>query len=305
MAKTKVVRKKPRKVAGRRSAVRSNEDALDSYAAMHARMLYDPCGADLVESVYTGDRGYINRFKSDFTIGGSAGSTAVALFIFPGSGLMGNIETGNPATSQVFTLTNSGVPGTGFLVGNASKMRAVGSCAVITPVSSPNNATGVINYGIVPASCITSGISYPINNLLTLCTQRVSLANACTNPLEIKWSPGGYDDKYSPLFNSDDPTDRNGLLIIATGMQAATGLNVRRVDITEWTPLVGLGVAVDSSAVKKSRCDISCVLRNLKRKDPEWWWALGRKTLGGIQQITEAYMSGGLVGAANRVVKFM
>lgn len=305
MAKVKVLRKKPRKSVSRKAVVRTNDDQLDAYAAMHARMLYDPCGADLAESVYTGDRGYVNRFKSDFSIGGAAGTTAVALFIYPGTGLMGNIETSTPGTSQVFTLTNSGVPGTGFLVGNATKMRAVASCAVVTPASSPNNATGVINYGVVPASSIVSGGSYSINTLLTLCTQRVSLANACTNPLEIKWSPGGYDDKYAPLFTSDDPTDRNALLIIATGMQSTTGLSVRRVDITEWAPIVGLGVAVDSTSVKKSRCDIACVLRNLKRKDSEWWWSLGRKVLGGAHQVTEAYMSGGLVGAANRVVKFL
>jgi hypothetical protein len=290
------LRRKPRRVV--------NDGELDSHALAHMRMLYDPCSAELAESVYSGDKGYVNRFKSDFSVGGNAGTVATAIFIYPGAGLMGTIETATPATSQIFTLNNSGVPGVSYLISNASKIRTVASCVVVSPLSSPNNAVGQIHYGVIPANSIISGGSYSINGLLSLCTQRVSAANALTNPLEVKWSPGGFDDRYSQITN-DDPSDRNEILIIGYGLTPTTGLALRRIDITEWVPLQNTGIAFDGTATKKSRCDINCVIRNLKRKDSNWWWSLGQKALGGIALMSQAYMSGGLVGVTRKALQFV
>lgn len=285
--------------------VRQPADVLDEAAYKHLAMLYDPCGADLDESVYGGDKGYVNRFKTDFAIGGGAGTTSVALFFIPGSGLMGNIETGTPGVGQVFTLTNSGVPGASFLTTNASKSRTVAACAVVAPIVSPNVATGQIHYGVVPASTVISGGNYSINGLLTMCTQRCAAANALINPLEVKWSPGGFDDRYSPISTNDDPSDRNAILIIGLGLPPQTGLTIRRVDITEWAPLQNTGITFDAAAHNRSTCDINCVIRNLRRKDPDWWWSLGRKALGGVRKLSSAYMTGGLVGLANEGLKYV
>jgi hypothetical protein len=124
-------------------------------------------------------------------------------------------------------------------------------------------------------------------------------------PLDVKWSPGTFDDRYSPTTTADDDTDRNVILICATGLPAATGLQFRMTAIYEWVPFISLGIVNDSTQVKSSVCDKECILRELKRKDINWWWSLGRKTLKVASAVATSAATAGLPGVMGTVMNFI
>lgn len=300
--------KSKKMVAGRRPRrVRQEQsDDLDLPAIKAMQMFYDPCGADIVPTVYPGDQGYVNRFASTYTTGSAATETNGIVIIKPGNNLNYN---GSPTTTAVdFTLSfaDTQAPGAGFLNDNATKIRCAGCCAVVRPLASPNNATGLLYYGILPASVVANGAAISVDKILPLLSRSVSVSQALLNPLEVKWSPGTFDDRYSPVagITSDDDSDRNVLVIVGVGMVAASGFNTRVTALYEWTPQINKGVTIDSTSVKPSRCDFNCVLRNLKRKDADWWWGLGMKTLTGARDIAVAYTTAGVPGAVSSAARF-
>nr|UJQ92672.1 MAG: hypothetical protein [Narnaviridae sp.] len=279
-------------------------DSLDGYAAMHAHMLADPCGADLGPTVYTGDPGYINRFNKARTLGTNPGQTTTLQIYKPGNGLVYYNELA--ASNSTFTVAyGNDYPGSAFYVANASKVRCGAFCVTISPIASPNNATGRVYFGVVPASSIKTG-TINCDDLIRLQVESVAISQIGVQPLEIKWSPGGFDDRYSPVpVGPDDDSDRNVLLIVTTGLPAASGIFVRETAITEWTPTSGLGVVIDSTAAKASRCDKDCVLRALKRTDANWWWSLGKKTFRITKGAIVGYAAGGIPGAVIAAGKFL
>lgn len=305
MAKAKMIRRPVRAAAkkkknGRRSGA-GKEDVLDAHALAAARMLMDPCGADLAPTVYPGDRGYVNRFQSIVaSAGGAAGETATIWVVKPGVGVAWNAGGVLPTSSITVGLTDGQFPGAN-VTNSYSKFRTAGFCSIVRPNTAVNNATGMIYYGNIPSTYFTQGRVFAggVADLLGLLTQSVSCAQAVVSPLEVAWSPGAFDDRYCTTsgITSDDDTDRNALVIVAVGMPAATGLNIRNTVIHEWTPGENQAV-IDSTAVNPSRCDFNCVLRNLKRKDANWWWKLGTRAVQSAASVLGAYATGGLGAAA-------
>lgn len=290
----------------RRRALNSGDD-LDGPAQAAAHMLYDPCGSELVPSVYPGDRGYINRFSSNFNAGGAAGETSSVVIFKVGNNVVYNGSAASSTTALTIAYADTQAPGAGFLNPNADKIRATGGCLIIRPLTSPNNSTGQIYYGVIPASTVTQGTPVSAQDLIPLLSQSCTASQALLNPLEVKWSPGTFDDRYCPStgITGDDDTDRNVIVVVTVGFPAAGGINVRANAIYEWCPRPALGVSIDSTSVAPSKCDISCVLRNLKRKDADWWWQLGRKTLSGMSSVGTAYVTAGAPGAIVALSKFL
>lgn len=288
--------------------MRSVGDDLDAYGAKAANMYADPCGAELSSSVYPGERGYVNRFVLNSVLGTAGGSTACAWVIKPGNALSFPTELPN-ASTPILSLYGNTVAGNAFLVANAAKQRCVGYCVDIRPNAAPNTATGTIHFGVGAASSIPNNVSLTINDMIGLCSESVSCSQAVMAPLSVKWCPGSLDDRYSPAwvanFFGDDDSDRNVLIIAATGYPAGTGLQFRFTALYEWVPRATLGVIIDATAPKQSRCDKECVLRNLKRKDPEWWFSIGKKAINVTKQITAGYFTGGAIGAMGAAAKFM
>lgn len=311
MAKTKTAKKAVKTVAKTRPRVRraaADADTLDAHAVAAARMLMDPCGADLAPTVYPGDRGYINRFQSIVpSAGAAAGETATIWVVKPGLGVAWNAGALLATTPVTVGLTDGQFPGAGS-TNTYSKFRCAGFCSVIRPNTAVNNATGMIYYGNIPSTYFTQGRVFGggVSDLLALLTQSVSCAQAVVAPLEVSWSPGAFDDRYAPTagVTSDDDSDRNALVIVAVGMPATTGLNIRNTVIHEWTPGENQAV-IDSTSVNPSKCDFNCVLRNLKRKDANWWWRLGTRAAHGAASILGAYTTGGLGAAAVATAKFL
>lgn len=282
-------------------------DDLDSAGVKAAHMLLDPCGAELVPSVYPGDMGYMARFNSTFNAGTAAGQAVSAVIFKPGNNVISNTSGNTSAATYTIGYADTQAPGASFLNSNASKCRAVGACLQIMPNSAPNNATGQITYGIVPASAVADGIITDFDKLIAMCTHRVSISQAVMNPLEVKWVPGTFDDRYSPVagITSDDDTDRNVILVVCNGFPASTGISFRATCIYEWAPGNAVGVPFDATAVKSSRCDIGCVVRNLRRKDANWWWRLGLRGLEFSKTAAIGYYTGGPIGAVSAAAKYL
>lgn len=266
---------------GKKRPVQGGDD-LDVHAVGAAHMLYDPCGADLVPSVYPGDKGYINRFVTNFTAATIAGETTFYSMFKAGV----NVNTAGSAANATTNFPGLGfadtqAPGAAFLNTTASKLRCLGACYQVRVNAAPNNCTGMLYYGVVPASTFVNGTVLNFNEIAPFLTQSVSCSQVAMQPLEIKWVPGLFDEKYCDSFGivSDDDSDRNMIVIAGTGLPAATGVNIKSTGIYEWTPSTSTRITIDSTGVNPSRCTLSCVLRNLKRKDADWWWALGKKTL--------------------------
>jgi len=280
---------------------------LDKEALQAAAMYADPCGADLVPSVYPGDRGYINRFNTINTIGTVAGQTCCVAIWRPSS--QGTADYGvADQTIGVVTTYSTNFPGLTFLNTNASKARCAAFCVTVRPVAAPNTATGTIYFGVVNARALRSGLTQTGSALIPLCSESVSASQALMAPLEVRWSPGDFDARYSEVNNpnvSADDSDVNCLLVVAIGLPAGTGLQYRATAIMEWTPNANLGIANDATEVKTSACDKECVLNFLKKKDRNWWWSLGTKTVNVAKTMAKGYYAGGAIGALGSLTKFM
>lgn len=279
---------------------------LDACATNHMRMLYDPCDASLEESVYPGDRGYVNRFVANASYGTGAGATSFMAVIKPGNAVSTNFDSALSATPSVLAFSKAAYPGASFLNANTSKNRAVSFCITVRPIASANNATGTIYFGIVNAQTLANGTSVSPDVLAQYCTNSVSAAQALINPLEIKWCPGGFDDRYGATTAlSDDDSDRNVLVVVGTGFPAASGVQYRMTGITEWSPAGTLGIVADATSVSKSNNTISNVTRVLKQKDPNWWWSLGKKTMRLGSTVVGGYAAGGPVGALGAALSYL
>lgn len=307
-SKTKSNQKPAQKAKPRRSRQRANkvQDGLDGYGLAAARMYADPCGADLVPTVYSGDRGYINRFVANASVAITAGDTSLILLIKPGNQTAFFRADTAPTTPGAIGYDNSIFPGRSFYTSNASKARCAGYCINVRPNSAPNNATGTIYFGNINASAVPNLASITASGLIPLLSESVSCSQALMQPLEVKWSPGGFDDRYNTIGTiTDDDSDRNVLCIVVLGLPAASGMQIRQTVITEWSPANALTVTNDATAVKPSVCDKDCILRHLKRKDSAWWWKLGHKVLDVGKSVGMGYYTGGAVGALGAAVRFM
>lgn len=301
---------KARKVAKRKPRARpspyDSRALLDSHGAMAARMFYDPCGANLGETVYPGDRGYVSRFVQNISMGLSAGQTVSAAVIKPGNNVGSFTASLIGSDNATIAFANASMPGAGFLSSTANKFRCAGFCVTARAISAPNNATGTVHFGVVPASALINGVATQYNTLISYCTESVAAANTLMAPLDIKWSPGSFDDRYATGANAaDDDSDRNIILIVASGFPAAAGLQLRLTAIYEWTPAVSFGIVTDATSVRNSVCDKECVLKALKSKDPDWWWSLGKKAVKIAGGIASGAWTGGPIGALGAAVRFM
>lgn len=276
----------------------AKQDVLDFAAVGAARMMDDPCDAVLTETVYPGERGYLNRFAMNGSLGQTTGNTVVVFLYKPGNGVAYYNELPSDATSFTTAFGNT-VPGNAFLAANATKSRCAAFCSSIRPIASAANVTGTIHFGMVAASAVANGTTFTAAGLINLLPESVSASQALYAPLEVKWCPGDVDDTYSPwpAIISDDDSDRTVLVVVARGLVAGSGVQYKNTAIWEWVPQLTTGIAQDPTSVRSSSADKEDVLRYLKRKDANWWWGLGKKTAKMGGKIVRGYVRGGVVGA--------
>lgn len=303
MAKSKVKSKRVSKP--RRKQLANPRLGLDQHAIAHARMLDDPCDSMLEESVYPGDRGYVQRFVANASYGAGAGATAWFAVWKPGNIVSTNFDSVTSGVTNALSFQKASWPGAAFLAGNTSKTRAVSFCMTFRPVASANNATGTIHFGVVNAQTFINGGSLSPDIIASYCTNSVSAAQALINPLEVKWCPGGFDDRYCATTSlSDDDSDRNVLIVCGIGFPPATGVQYRATAIVEWAPTGSSGVMQDATSVGKSHNTIHDVTRALKQKNANWWWQLGKSSMNLTSKVIGGYAAGGAVGALGAAVRY-
>lgn len=271
---------------------------IDQPALAHAKLLYDPCGAELVASVYPGDRGYVNRFTSTLSLAQAVGQTCGAIIIKPGNALTHISADSLSSLTSVMAFGPGNFPGNTFYSTNAAKQRAVAACINISPNASLTNVTGTFHFGVVSAASVINGTSKTFDELAEMCTERIAAATLLTQPLEVKWVPGSFDDRYCPQGVTDDDSDRNLILVVFRGLPAASGITARLTAVTEWVPKTNLGIAFDATATKPSDCDKECVIKYLNSRDKTWWWNLGSKVFNITTRAAKGFASGGFLGAA-------
>lgn len=293
-----------RLVANSQRASLRNPMNIDQAALAHARLLADPCGADLEPTVFPGDRGYINRFVRNSVAGGSVGATSFIYIVKPGNALGHVSDNTSSSAGQLIAFGNGNFPGNSFFSTNAAKQRCAAFCATIRPIAAPNTATGTIHFGIVSAAALLNGATISADTAVGYCTESVSASQALMAPLDVKWVPGSFDDRYCPQGVTDDDSDRNVLLVVGTGFPSTSGVQIRETAVIEWSPKTGLGIAIDATSTKESACDKECVIKYLNSKDKDWWWNLGKKALNITKGVTTGYFSGGVVGAIGSLVKY-
>lgn len=284
-----------------------DNDSLDEPAENAKRMLMDPCNSRLVPTVYGGDQGYVNRGTSFYGAAQGTNETSFIIIQKFGVNVAYNASFATSSTNFTVGFADTQAPMAAFLNAVASKARCAGACINVRPNASPNNSTGLIKWGVIPASTLAEGTVTNVDNVNRLLNESCSAPQALMQPLEIRWSPGLFDDKYVPTTGvlADDDTDRNILVITGLGFPLTgaagtngTGISANVTGIYEWTPAIAQSTSIDSTSVKQSRCDIDCVLRNLKRKNASWWWSLGKKAV-------EGYFTGGPVGAVTKMASFV
>lgn len=298
--KIKRVVKKVVKIGARALRV-ADAAILDQNAIAAAKMLEDPCNAQIGPACYRGDQGYRNRFVLNGTYGAGAGQTALALVFVPGDNQFYFIATVGSAAVSAWTLVPG--PGASYLAANATGVRSLGACLSATPVAANLATSGQVYTSIVPKSAISLAASNTVDQVLQLCNKygKVSI----DTPMECKWMPASSDEDYvTPGAGNGDAQDTNCILMAFVGLPAATGIVARFTNIVEWKPLPNLGITTESFLGNPSRNTIEHVKTHLIKRNPGWWTNVGSMAYS----VLRGYATGGTigaVGAAMKATKFM
>jgi len=253
-------------------------NGLDMVARSHARMLADPCRANLGPSTYPGSNGaVVARFELDeilFTT-----STVGAVVWAPG--------LASYAISPVLLLDNApfnfqglqGSAGNAFLASQTAAYRCVGACMQIYFPGTELNRSGFVGMGYAPASTITNyqlPISGGAGNTTTVANVRASQFHTERTPqnmVELKWKPGFGDQEWEANITSAQQVatnaatiaGRNCITMTMSGFPANTGIRVRTVGIYEYLPQLGLGQVTTASNAVITKNTLNDVLHSLDK----------------------------------------
>lgn len=251
---------------------------LDAWGAAYARLLRNPCGAELAHPVYSGGSGgYLVRVEKDFLVATTLTSTCSYGWFAPS-----NMSPTNGATTfGTFDTTsdlNSGSavgaaaeeqPGFAFLSSVAQGVRCVSACLQVSYPGAELNRSGIVGLGTT-----TLAIAAGANTAAGMRTLATKVARTPDGVLEVKWTPNDAAQHYvnpndsnaSGNFEDDFPA----LFYTAAGLPAGVGLRVRLVAVYEWLPRSTMGViGTPGDNVTKSRNTLNHVI-NALRNAGDW-----------------------------------
>lgn len=268
---------------------------LDKRGYDHAQMFYDPCHARLQESAYKGEKGYVNRFTADQTLNIAASGEMIVEAI--PQGFWYNINS-NAAAGGTYTIAAAAAafPGFTFLSTNAVKYRIISMCITLTPLGTLTNQSGQLWFGNSTARELVSdsgvALARTVNALQQLLPTNITATSVINGGLDVKWVPSNGDEWYVGMSATGAGVDYSSvgaLVLVGTGLPAASSVNVRTTVIIEWMPNPGLGIAYDPTDFPApSKNTVWDVLGWLKRRDVNWWYnhagkaavAAGRTAIG-------------------------
>lgn len=276
------VRKRVR--TGRKLAV--SRPVLDTAARQWAELIADPCNAKLTNSIWPGTAGsFVARFETDYVLFSDATATAGVVVFVPGSNSVytNTAVATSDNTSLLLAATGNG-PGANFLASSAGSIRCVAACAQLTFPGTELNRSGVVGggvstFGSFAQNVTTNGgggnMSLTTADVRTMCqhTERMP-----ASAMEILWMPGSGDQDWFELRGGqaekavlDDISDKNCIILCASGFPAGTGVRVRLVSVLEWCPKSARGL-VSTVEVPKSNNTINDVLRALPASRGTDWF---------------------------------
>lgn len=255
-------RRQPRRVVPRGITMPSGEL---SRQTQYAQLLSDPDnGKLLLDGVYDGELGNIQRFTSTLTANTTTGHTCGYCVFCPrtGNGFIASTTTSNTAIS--FSVTNSGFPGASFLLANAARTRGIAAKLELIPSSfSWSEMTGEVCAGI--------GSNINFVTATTTVDHLFDVAKAY-GPLTKKtvtsrWFPSGMDHVYE-TYNSAFNDESNIVFIAWRNVVAAKAVPVRISYVVEYTLRNTIGIPLNASTSNPVGHNV--VLRALQDHDPHW-----------------------------------
>lgn len=273
----------------------------------YLRLLNDPCNADYVQgAVYPGETGIVSRFAIDGNAGTGAGETSGVLVYHPNDNTFAVFTSASPGTTFAINAGNftyTGAPGVSFLTGSAAKVRGLAACISALPNSTVFDAKGDIAVGNVSLETLY-GATTSVNAIFSLLTVKGPVVR---KNYEAKFVPGGMDSRYSsvafgnnPSISGTDISDTNCIVLAWRSMTAASGISYRLTLVGEWTPKLGSGLTVSTSAEPGIAHDQ--VIHAMHRTKPNWWHNLmdgiGSDLGGAARYLSQKAISYGVSGVA-------
>jgi len=257
---------------------------LDTAGLAYARLLNDPCHAELAEPIYmaTGT-GYLTRVVQDLTFSTDSG----VLFLCPanwgtsGNGSVYYATSAGAGTAAGGAVTRDG-PGNSFLSGVAGGVRPVAACITSYYAGTESLRAGSISQAQMDGQqALTIVTSTPIPDSIGpfFATEDRTPGTS----LETKWAPGALDGDWSIGGNAywSGGHGAVGVLWRSLGGQA---VKFRLTVVYEWKPTQGEGLPNEPARGSKSANTVDQVVGFLAGLDPMWGLSRpgrGMATVGG------------------------
>lgn len=211
---------------------------LSDAGVRYARLLADPCTADLVNGPFgDGFGGMVSRFEKEYVINNSA--TDVGAFFAFTPGLGSCIIANAPITDETATITPVALlaassPGYSFLQPNASHIRPLAACVQVYWPGSELNRQGIISLGRHSNEVVNDTASVSALRAQANYIQRMPADKA-----EMVWRPSEFDLRgqewgSTPAVNT--VAGMTSIVVTATGIPPSTGIRIRVVAVYEWMP---------------------------------------------------------------------
>lgn len=231
--------------ARRSMAVSAYKAGLDKAALDYAKLLEDPCRADLVRPVYNfGTSGYLCRVKQVVTLGGNSAAVDAYTAFMPGGEADSTVGTGMwhhgyaaAAGGSLGTIT--GQIGPAFLrTGTVGHYRPVAGCLRVHYTGTELNRSGMVSLGIAPSAMVVSGET-GVGTVATMVPSSTRTVRLGSEPHEVRFLPlSSTDQLYSSSSEPQTGTFAFGctvLYVLAQGVPAGT-VNVELDFVYEWVP---------------------------------------------------------------------
>jgi hypothetical protein len=258
---------------------------LDSGARAWAKLLDDPCAANLVYPCYpTGTGGSVlMRFETDNLYYTGATETAGMFLVCPGAlqGFTNNVPQTSDVLGSPLGAFLTQVPGYTFIHGNANSFRAVAGCMQIMYPGTELNRSGIVGVGITDGAVFSRNIA-TANGGGNINTSAGEMRTMCqhvermpTGVVEIKWFPGNKDQQSestqgNDLNSTDEISGRNVMFASVSGFPVSTGVRIRIVCVYEISFGSGAGQVAGAHSPPSINTPAQ-IIRAMTSRDPLWY----------------------------------
>jgi len=233
---------------------------LDQHALAYAKLLADPCGADLVHPPHMyGSSGYLTRLKAIVTAGNNGGAVDSYTAFVPtgdpnGVSSLSQFQFGYSTTAGGALGTITGASGLNFLAQPVvGQFRPVAGCAKVHYTGSELNRSGTVTLGVLPQLAIAAGeVATAASNYVNNNMRTVRLGS---EPHEVRWLPLSPADErwYSADETLVPGTSDWGTSLVVYVQNAPAGSVTIEVDfVYEWVPGATQGITQTVIAPKSA-----------------------------------------------------